>query len=279
MPERISPTPGAPDWLPRALSALGGGLTAAWLSAHLLTQAPLAPVAIALIATAATLLLPRLGWLVIVVAVAVLAAGEGRTGGAALWLVVAVPPMVLLTLRDGWSAPGLAPALGLVGLAGAFPVIAAKAGKSWWQRATIAVGGYVWLIAAGTLSGHNLFWLPAGTAARMRHAHGWLVDPNTMLHQVLIPVVHARGLAGAVVFAAAAALAPLLRTGRWPTLDLLLAIGWGAAVGTALQAVGARPLHGAEVGAVVGVLLLAWPALSTFTRELRDRAGDATLVA
>jgi serine/threonine protein kinase len=75
------PALGAPGWLPRALSALGAGLTAAWLSVHLLTQAPLAPAAIALIAAALTLLLPRLGWAATVVAVAVLAAGEGRARG------------------------------------------------------------------------------------------------------------------------------------------------------------------------------------------------------
>jgi hypothetical protein len=269
------PALGAPGWLPRALSALGAGLTAAWLSVHLLTQAPLAPAAIALIAAALTLLLPRLGWAATVVAVAVLAAGEGRTGGAALWLLVAVPPIVLLTLKDGWSAPGLAPALGLIGLAGAFPAVAARAGRSWWQRAVIAAAGYVWLIAAGMLCGHNLFWLPL----KMVPARVWLSSPDTMFNQVLVPLVHARGLAGALVWALAAALAPLLATRRWPTLDLLLAIGWGAAMISALEAVGARPLSNPITATGVAVLLIGWPALTTLTRELRSGAGNATLVA
>jgi len=269
------PALGAPGWLPRALSALGAGLTAAWLSVHLLTQAPLAPAAIALIAAALTLLLPRLGWAATVVAVAVLAAGEGRTGGAALWLLVAVPPIVLLTLKDSWSAPGLAPALGLIGLAGAFPAVAARAGRSWWQRAVIAAAGYVWLIAAGMLCGHNLFWLPL----KMVPARVWLSSPDTMFNQVLVPLVHARGLAGALVWALAAALAPLLATRRWPTLDLLLAIGWGAAMISALEAVGARPLSNPITATGVAVLLIGWPALTTLTRELRSGAGNATLVA
>jgi hypothetical protein len=266
---------GAPEWLPRALSALAAGLTAAWLSVHLLTHAPLAPAATALIAAALTLLLPRLGWATTTTAVAVLAAAEGRTGGAALWLLVAVPPMALLTLRDGWSAPGLAPALGLIGLAGAFPAVAARAGNSWWQRAVIAGTGYVWLIAAGTLAGHSLFWLPAGPAV----AHAWLSSPDTMFNQVVMPLVHARGLSGALVWAVAASLAPLLATRRWPTLDLLLAIGWGAATITVLEAVGARPLSDPITGTGVAVLLIGWPALTTLTGELRAGAGNATLVA
>jgi len=266
---------GAPEWLPRALCALGAGLTASWLSMHLLKQAPLAPAAVALIAAAVALLLPRLGWIVCVAAFAVLAAAEGRTGGAALWLLVAVPPIALLSLKDGWSAPGLAPALGLIGLAGAFPAFAAKAGKSWWQRAIIAAAGYIWLIAAGALAGHSLFWLPF----RAPVVHGWLTSPDAMVNQLLIPLVQARGLAGALVWAAAAALAPLLATRRWPTLDLLLAIGWGAATLSALEAVGARPLSDPITGTGLAVLVLGWPALTTLTRELRSGAGNAALVA
>jgi hypothetical protein len=269
------PALGAAEWLPRALSALGAGLAASWLSDHLLTQAPLAPAAIALIAAAVTLLLPRLGWLATVAAVAVLAAGEGRAGGAALWLLVAVPPIALLTLKDGWSAPGLAPALGLIGLAGAFPAVAARAGKSWWQRAVIAAAGYIWLVAAGVLSGHSLFWLPFKPTA----AHIWLTSPGNMFNHVLIPLLNARGLAGALVWGVAAALAPLLATRRWPTLDLLLAIAWGALTISALEAVGARPLSDPITATGVAVLVIGWPALTTLTRELRSGAGNATLVA
>jgi hypothetical protein len=265
----------APEWLPRACSALGAGLTAAWLSAHLLTQAPLAPAAIAVIAAALTLLLPRLGWAVAVAAVALLAAAEGRTGGAALWLMVAVPPIALLTFREGWSAPGLAPALGLIGLAGAFPAVAAQAGKSWWQRAVIAAAGYFWVIAAGELSAHDLFWMPSRPPA----THAWLTSPEAMFSQVLIPLMHARGLTGALVWALAAAVAPLLATRRWQTLDLLLAIGWGALTIAALGVVGADPLIDPITGTGVAVLILGWPALTTLTRELRSGAGNATLVA
>jgi hypothetical protein len=189
--------------------------------------------------------------------------------------LVAIPPIALLTLKDGWSAPGLAPALGLIGLAGAFPAVAARAGKSWWQRAVIAAAGYIWLIAAGMLCGHNLFWLPL----KMVPARVWLSSPDTMFNQVLVPLVHARGLAGALVWALAAALAPLLATRRWPTLDLLLAVGWGAAMISALEAVGARPLSNPITATGVAVLLIGWPALTTLTRELRSGAGNATLVA
>jgi hypothetical protein len=266
---------GAPEWLPRGLSAAGAGLTAGWLSAHLLTQAPLAPAAIALVAASLTLLLPRLGWATTVAVLALLAVGEGRTGGAALWLMVAIPPIALLTLREGWSAPGLAPALGLIGLAGAFPALAARAGRSWWQRAVIAAAGYVWLAAAGALAGRRLFWLPWNTAP----AHLWLNSPDAMFNRVLAPMLHAPGLVGALVWALAAALAPLLATHRWPTFDLLLAIAWGVLTISALAAVDAAPLRGPITGTGAAVLILGWPALATLTRDLRAGAGNATSVA
>ena len=266
---------GVPEWLPRGLAALGAGLIASWLAVHLLTRVPLAPAAIALIVAALTLLLPRLGWAATVATVAVLAAGEGRAGGAALWLLVALPPIALLALKDGWSAPGLAPALGLIGLAGAFPAVAARAGRTWWQRAVIAAAGYVWLIAAGALAGHDLFWLRSKPAA----AQAWLTRPDSMFHHVLVPLAHAPGLAGALVWAVAAALAPLLATRRWPTLDLLLAIVWGAVTISALEAVGARPLSDPIIGAGLAVLIVGWPALTTVTHDLRSGAGNAALVA
>jgi hypothetical protein len=189
--------------------------------------------------------------------------------------MVAVPPIALLTFKEGWSAPGLAPALGLIGLAAAFPAVAARAGKSWWQRAVIAAAGYLWLIAASALAGRDLFWLPAKPAA----AHVWLSGPDAMFNQVVVPLLHARGVAGALVWAVAAALAPLLATRRWPTFDLLLAIGWGAATVTVLEAVGARPLSDPITGTGVAVLLISWPALVTLTGELRAGAGNAPLVA
>ena len=118
----IRPDLGAPDWLPRALCALGAGLTASWLSVHLLTHSALAPAAVGLLACALTLLLPRLGWAAIVAALAILASVEGRTGGAALWLLVSRSP------DDPPGPAGMAgrplaslPPSGLVGLAAHSP--------------------------------------------------------------------------------------------------------------------------------------------------------------
>ena len=76
-----------------------------------------------------------------------------------------------------------------------------------------------------------------------------------------------------------AAVAPLLATRRWPTFDLLLAIGWAGATLSALEAVGADPLRDPIAGSGVAVLLIGWPALASLTREIRSGAGKATLVA
>jgi hypothetical protein len=139
----------------------------------------------------------------------------------------------------------------------------------------IAAAGYFWVIAAGELSAHDLFWMPSRPPA----THAWLTSPEAMFSQVLIPLMHARGLTGALVWALAAAVAPLLATRRWQTLDLLLAIGWGALTIAALGVVGADPLIDPITGTGVAVLILGWPALTTLTRELRSGAGNATLVA
>ena len=113
---------------------------------------------------------------------------------------------------------------------------------------------------------------PLLAAAHTVRGHGWLTDPSTMVNQLITPLLHVPGLAGALVWAVAAALAPLLRTGRWPTLDLLLAAAWGAALVTGLQAVRALPQHGELTGAAVGVVLLAWPALATVTAQVSQRS-------
>lgn len=265
----------APGWPPRALAALGAGLAVAWLCAHLLTQAPLAPAAAGLLAAAATLLLPRLGWVATVAAIALLAADQGRTGGALLLAIVAAPPMILLGLRDGWSIPALAPALGMVGLGGAFPAVAGLGGRSWWQRAVLGASGYLWLVAGGLLAGRELYWLPA----KLPRAHAWLTDPGGLIHAVLVPLSHSRGLAGALVWALAAALAPHMGPRRWPMLGVALSGIWAAVTVSAVQSLSGSPLRGAVVGGLVAAVVAGWGPLWTLTERMRDGAGKAPTVS
>ena len=57
---------------------------------------------------------------------------EPRVGAAlVVFLAVALPPLLLRTAPLAWSAPALAPLLGLIGLAGAFPALAGTARSAW----------------------------------------------------------------------------------------------------------------------------------------------------
>jgi len=247
-----------PSWLPRALAALAAGLAGGFCSAHLLSHPPLAALTAGLIAALVTLALPRAGWTLVVLALALLAVIGGHGSGALALLLVALPPVALLALvPDVAALPAGAAALGAVGLAGAWPALVAWLGRSWWQRVVIAVSGYVWLVAASTIWGRTLYWRPPGLAA----GSGWTADAHVALHQVLIPLVHSRGLAGALVWALVAVALPYLRTRRWPLLDIVLAVFAAVVTVLAVGAVGAVHLHDAVLGAVVAALVTAAPAL------------------
>jgi len=211
-----------PIWLERGVFAAATGLSAAWLSAHLHGfHAPLAPAAVGLLAALATLLLASLG-------------GVFR------------PLMLLGVLPLG------AVILGVVGLAGAWPVLVGRAARGWVSRAIIGGAGLLWLAEAGRLSYHDLYW-QAGPLDR---------------------AIAGSALGAAAVWAAAAALTPVLmpaRPPRYPRFELALAVVGSALVVAGVEALGARPLHGATPGAVVGGAIAAWPALRALADDLRQK--------
>ena len=91
--------------------------------------------------------LPRKLWLACALAAIVWQAWAGRPGAALLLLAAMVPLIVWPRGRRsvgfglGWLASALAPVLGLVGLAGAFPAVAGQATR-WSERAALAALGY-----------------------------------------------------------------------------------------------------------------------------------------
>ena len=126
---------------------------------------PLAAIA----AVALVALLPRAGWLLAAAAtIALLALGPApRPGAAVLLLALAVaPPLLLRTDGRAWSLPAAAPALGLLGLAGAYPALAGHAPR-WSARAALGALGAWWLVLAEPLFERALVFGPApGTPAR-----------------------------------------------------------------------------------------------------------------
>jgi eukaryotic-like serine/threonine-protein kinase len=216
--------------------------------------------------------LPRAVWLVAAVALAVWQAAAGRFG-AGLLMFAAMLPVVLLPIgrRDragtgGWLACALAPALGMIGLAGAFPAIAGQAPR-WRMRAALGALGYWWLALAEPLLSRHL-WLGPGPGTPARTV--WEGSLSSAAVHVIWPLLSFGSLLGALLWAGGAVVLPLLVRGRNAALDAVAAVAWSAALvagapaldsGLAGPAAQAMP-RGAVLGAVLGgALALASRAL------------------
>jgi hypothetical protein len=206
-------------------------------------------------------------------ALSVWQAAAGRPG-VALLVLAAFLPVVALPLdrrvsggAGGWLASALAPALGLAGLAAAFPAFAGQASR-WRMRASLGALGYWWLALAEPLLSRHL-WLgpPASTPA---HAVWESSLASTAAH-VLSPLLSPGVLLGAVLWAAAAVLLPVLVRGRNAAVDVVAASVWSAALFALAPALdGGLSGHAAQAtprGAVLGALLGG--ALAVAARALR----------
>jgi hypothetical protein len=273
----------APVWLARGLAAAAAAGTAGWLSGELLAPAPLAPAAACLLAGGLTLLLPRVGWLALAGAACGTAISQGRPGGAIVVAIAMLVPILLLVRRPtAWPLAVAAPALGLIGLAGAWPALAGQAATP-WRRAALGASGWVILLLATPIAGRTLYlpgWVDGSVGTRppgTPRASGWISSPDQTLHQVLGPLVSSGVLVPALIWALGASILPWLTGGRWFALDLVRVVVWAAvlvsATGIAVTAVHAG--HGLRTApsATLGALAAAAMALApSGLAAWRDRA-------
>jgi len=238
-----------------------------------------------MIAALLVLAVPRAGWLVAAAALAI-AATASHHPGVALILALAAPiPAVLLPRRGGdWPTPALAPALGLIGLAGAWPALAARVGRSAPRRAVLGFTGWIWLALAGPLAGHGLYTsLPPETPA----AHQWNPSLNLTLHQVLIPLGRSGAFTAAPVWALAAITLPWLVRGRWLAIDAILAVTWSATTLAATQAAiglthppgGGGTISTGAAGAVAAACVALAPGILRAWREHPQSRGSPAELA
>jgi serine/threonine protein kinase len=217
--------------------------------------------------------LPRLIWLAAALALAGWQAAAGRPG-LGLLALAALLPIVLLPVgrraqggSGGWLLCLLAPLLGCIGLAGAFPALAGQPLR-WRMRAAFGAIGYWWLALAEPLLARRL-WLgpPAGTPPRAV----WEGSLDGAAVHVIWPLISSRVLLGALLWAGGAALLPLLVRGRSAAIDVLAATMWSAALVTAapILAVGSHAgrADATPRGALLGALLGG--ALAVAARALR----------
>jgi hypothetical protein len=222
-------TPG-PPWPARAVAGVAAAATAAWLCAAVLEPSPAPPALIALAAGLAVAVAPRLGWLLLVAASAGLLAIGGLPGEAMLlFLAGLIPPLLLPPRAAAWPLGAGALLLGVLGVAGGWPALAARAGTA-WRRAALGVTGWMWLVVAGELRGSGLYVRGlAGTPPRAV----WSSSLSATVHRVILGPATPRLLLGAAVWGCAAALLPLMRSKRSVAMDAMLVLIWCALLGAA----------------------------------------------
>jgi hypothetical protein len=213
------------------------------------------------------LALPRALWLGLPLAAILWLIVAGRPGVALLALAAAAPLLALPSRTGpGWLACVLAPALGAVGLAGAFPAIAGQASR-WRERAALAAVGYWWLALAEPLTGQRL-WLGQSSAPPPRMT--WEGSLPGAAH-VLAPLLGLGLLLGAALWAGGAIVLPWIVRGRSAALDLVAATTWSAALAAAApmldSGLSAHAAHPSPRGAVLGAILGG--ALAMAARALR----------
>jgi len=256
---RIGPLPR----IPAALAA--AGLSAAAL-ALLGPPAPLQPAAGAAIVGGAVALLPRLGWLLGAAALVTWLAA--LVPGIALVAAVAVVPVPALLLRRAtvWSLPAVAPLLGAIACAGAWPAIAGQASR-WPARAALGGLGAWWLALAELLTSDRLVFGPASDVLPRSNWESSAVD--AMAH-ALWPLLAGGALGLVALWALAAVALPILVRGRSAALDIVAVTGWAAALAAATQALSEALVLDPPRGLVVGAL--AGGVIAVTARAVRGRA-------
>jgi hypothetical protein len=234
-----------------------------------------APVAGVLVAV-----LPRIGWGVLVLGTGIGLAAQGHSGATLVFAVAALLPVLLLPLHPArWPLGAFAPALGAIGLAGAWPAIAGRAPGP-WQRAALGASGWIMVVAADVLGGSALYvHLPHTVAARPV----WMPSLSQTFEHLIVPLTSAGILAPALVWAVAAALLPWTTVMRPLGVQVVLVTVWASATASATTVL----LHAGHAGTVIapgaavlgaiaaGVVALA-PSIIAFVRTSR-RAGNSPI--
>jgi hypothetical protein len=261
----------------RLAAGLGAG---ALMLTALETLGPAPPVSIfaATVVTAVvTSLLPRVGWIAAAAClVGWLASPDAGREGTALVVAAGLAPIPFLLPRAGllWSAPALAPVLGVIALAPLFVALAGLCSTA-WRRAGLAAAGFWWLLIAEVLSGKALlFGLADGTLPRA----DWEDSVSSAASDALVPLLSSPVIAPIVIWVALAVALPFVVRGRSLGLDLLGASAWAAALVAAHAAVADVVASSVELdqarGAVGGAILAVVVAVAAAAVGLAARPVD-----
>ncbi|HTX32985.1 MAG TPA: serine/threonine-protein kinase [Solirubrobacteraceae bacterium] len=272
--ELVPPGPSL-RWPTRALAGAAAGLIAAWLVSLPSGPPPPGLAAAGLAAAVLVAALPTVGWLLVLCGCGAWLAAAGYPGAALIAVLAALVPVLLLPRRScRWPVAVGAPALGAVGLAGLWPALAGR----WptpWQRAGLGAVGWIWMLAAGLLSGHALYVNPPASLPA-----GWSASLNQTGEHVLPRLISPGELAPAVVWALAALLVPLVCRRSVPVrivLSTIWAAGLASATVTALHLGhgGSQVPSGiVAIGALAAWIALVAPALTGW-RAMGSRSPNS----
>ena len=261
--------PALPPAIGRLVAPVAAGMLV-WAALAGLTPEPALQPALASAATVALVaVLPRAGWLLAATATIVLLTfgSAPRPGAAVLVAALAIaPPLLLHADGRAWSLPAVAPALGLSGLAGAYPALAGRAPR-WSARAALGALGAWWVVLAEPLFERALvFGAAPATPARASFDGA----PGITAGDVIAEACSSGALLLALLWGCAALVQPWLVRGRTLSSDVVGATMWATGLAAATAALGeslgdrvaqSAP-HGLMAGAVAGAalaLLLARP--------------------
>jgi len=250
-------------WAERGLGALAAAVATAWLAVHAVGSSTLAPPVAALLAAVVVAAMPRLGWLALTAGLTVAAFATGHAGSAIVLIPLALIPALLLPRAGAaWPLAAGAPALGIIGLAGAWPALAARA-RTPIRRAGLGAAGWAALILTAPFTAGGLYMsLPPNTPP----AGIWTGSAYDALHHVLAPLLSDGLWAPAPIWALAAIALPRLVKHRSLKLDIVRVTLWSAllvaATAAALGAAGAPKALQTPTSAVLGAVAGAIVALA-----------------
>jgi hypothetical protein len=267
--------PALPPAVGRLVAPAAAGALA-WAALAGLSPEPAAPPPlVALVTVALVALLPRLGWLAATIGVPLLLTlGPVQRPGAGLLVATLALASPLLLRADGraWALPAAAPALGLLGLAGAYPALAGRA-PHWSARAALGFLGVWWVVLAEPLLARALVFGPAPDTPARASFDG---APGITAGDVIAPAVASGALLLGIVWAGAALVLPWLVRGRSLASDVVAASAWSAGVAAATitlgEALGGRVGQSAPHGLVPGAVVAA--ALAIALAHLRRPAAE-----
>jgi len=242
----------------------GVGIGALGLAALIATGAPAPVAAAALLPGFLALGRPRPAYAIQLALVLLwLVIGAGEPGVAAFVAVLGALPLLAAIDPEAIALPGLAPILGLIGLAPVYPALAGLT-RGAAGRALLGAIGYLWLAAWEELAHRTLLFGPVADPP----AH-WTGSASTGLTDVVMPLIDGSVLAGAGIFALAAWALPWLVRDRAPLIDALGALVWAAGLISALRLVDG----GSSPPGLLFAALLAATIAALVTRRLGPAAA------